>query len=77
MMHLIATAGGIRVPNVKEAMKAGADILVVGRAFPRKQGHQPCGRSVHHGTEQGRDRPVPGYDGLLRYQLIFRLYRIF
>jgi len=28
---LIATAGGIKVPNVKEALKAGADILVVGR----------------------------------------------
>ncbi|KQC05102.1 MAG: bifunctional formaldehyde-activating protein/3-hexulose-6-phosphate synthase [Methanoculleus sp. SDB] len=30
---LIATAGGIRQPVVKEALKAGADIIVVGRAI--------------------------------------------
>nr|WP_320160255.1 bifunctional 5,6,7,8-tetrahydromethanopterin hydro-lyase/3-hexulose-6-phosphate synthase [uncultured Methanoregula sp.] len=30
---LVATAGGIRVDVVKEALKAGADILVVGRAI--------------------------------------------
>jgi len=30
---LIATAGGIRVNIVKDALKAGADILVVGRAI--------------------------------------------
>jgi len=30
---LIATAGGIRVNVVKDALKAGADILVVGRAI--------------------------------------------
>jgi bifunctional enzyme Fae/Hps len=30
---LVATAGGIRAPNVKEALAAGADILVVGRAI--------------------------------------------
>jgi bifunctional enzyme Fae/Hps len=30
---LVATAGGIRVENVKDARKAGADILVVGRAI--------------------------------------------
>ncbi len=30
---LVATAGGIRQPVVKDALKAGADILVVGRAI--------------------------------------------
>jgi bifunctional enzyme Fae/Hps len=30
---LVATAGGIRVPVVKAAVKAGADIIVVGRAI--------------------------------------------
>ena len=30
---LVATAGGIRVDVVKDAVKAGADILVVGRAI--------------------------------------------
>jgi bifunctional enzyme Fae/Hps len=30
---LVATAGGIRVDVVKDALKAGADILVVGRAI--------------------------------------------
>jgi bifunctional enzyme Fae/Hps len=30
---LVATAGGIRVENVRDARKAGADILVVGRAI--------------------------------------------
>jgi bifunctional enzyme Fae/Hps len=30
---LVATAGGIRVPVVKTALKAGADIIVVGRAI--------------------------------------------
>ncbi|MDI9633917.1 MAG: bifunctional 5,6,7,8-tetrahydromethanopterin hydro-lyase/3-hexulose-6-phosphate synthase [Methanolinea sp.] len=30
---LVATAGGIRVENVKEALAAGADIVVVGRAI--------------------------------------------
>jgi len=30
---LVATAGGIRAPNVKEALASGADILVVGRAI--------------------------------------------
>jgi bifunctional enzyme Fae/Hps len=30
---LVATAGGIRVNVVKDALKAGADILVVGRAI--------------------------------------------
>jgi 3-keto-L-gulonate-6-phosphate decarboxylase len=31
----VATAGGIRVDVVKDALKAGADILVVGRALLR------------------------------------------
>ena len=30
---IVATAGGIRVENVKDALKSGADILVVGRAI--------------------------------------------
>jgi bifunctional enzyme Fae/Hps len=30
---LVATAGGIRVPVVNTALKAGADIIVVGRAI--------------------------------------------
>jgi len=30
---LVATAGGIRVDVVKEALRSGADILVVGRAI--------------------------------------------
>ncbi len=30
---LVATAGGIRVNVVKDALKSGADILVVGRAI--------------------------------------------
>lgn len=30
---MIAVAGGIRVSNVKNALKAGADIIVVGRAI--------------------------------------------
>jgi bifunctional enzyme Fae/Hps len=30
---LVATAGGVRVNVVKDALKAGADILVVGRAI--------------------------------------------
>ena len=30
---LVAVAGGIRVRKVKEALKSGADILVVGRAI--------------------------------------------
>jgi len=32
---LVATAGGIRTNVVKDALKAGADILVVGRALLR------------------------------------------
>jgi bifunctional enzyme Fae/Hps len=30
---LVATAGGVRVNVIKDALKAGADILVVGRAI--------------------------------------------
>ncbi|VVB88446.1 Bifunctional enzyme Fae/Hps [uncultured archaeon] len=32
---LIAVAGGIRVDTVKDALKAGADIIVVGRAITK------------------------------------------
>ncbi|HWQ66480.1 MAG TPA: bifunctional 5,6,7,8-tetrahydromethanopterin hydro-lyase/3-hexulose-6-phosphate synthase [Methanospirillum sp.] len=42
---LVATAGGIRVPVVKEALKAGADILVVGRAIT-------ASKDVHHAAEE-------------------------
>ncbi len=42
---LVATAGGIKVPNVKEALKAGADILVVGRAIT-------ASKDIAHAAEQ-------------------------
>lgn len=42
---LIATAGGIRVDVVKTALKAGADILVVGRAIT-------ASKDVHHAAEE-------------------------
>ena len=32
---LVAVAGGIRVDSVKDALKAGADIIVVGRAITK------------------------------------------
>jgi bifunctional enzyme Fae/Hps len=41
---LIATAGGIRVNVVKDALKAGADILVVGRAIT-------ASKDIHHAAE--------------------------
>jgi bifunctional enzyme Fae/Hps len=42
---LVATAGGIRVPVVKTALKAGADIIVVGRAIT-------ASRDVRHAAEE-------------------------
>jgi len=42
---LVATAGGIRVQNVKDALKAGADILVVGRAIT-------ASKDISHAAEQ-------------------------
>jgi len=42
---LVATAGGIRVPVVKTALKAGADIVVVGRAIT-------ASRDVRHAAEE-------------------------
>jgi bifunctional enzyme Fae/Hps len=42
---LVATAGGIRVPVVKAAVKAGADIIVVGRAIT-------ASRDVRHAAEE-------------------------
>jgi bifunctional enzyme Fae/Hps len=42
---LVATAGGIRVPMVKTALKAGADIIVVGRAIT-------ASRDVRHAAEE-------------------------
>jgi bifunctional enzyme Fae/Hps len=41
---LIATAGGIRVNIVKDALKAGADILVVGRAIT-------ASKDINHAAE--------------------------
>jgi bifunctional enzyme Fae/Hps len=41
---LIATAGGIRVNVVKDALKAGADILVVGRAIT-------ASKDINHAAE--------------------------
>jgi bifunctional enzyme Fae/Hps len=37
---LVAVAGGIKIPKVKEALTSGADILVVGRAIT-------CAKDVH------------------------------
>ncbi|MEM0498982.1 MAG: bifunctional formaldehyde-activating protein/3-hexulose-6-phosphate synthase, partial [Methanothrix sp.] len=34
---LVAVAGGIRVDNVRDALRAGADIIVVGRAITRSK----------------------------------------
>jgi bifunctional enzyme Fae/Hps len=42
---LVATAGGIRVPVVKAALKAGADIIVVGRAIT-------ASKDIHHAAEE-------------------------
>ena len=42
---LVATAGGIRVPVVNEALKTGADILVVGRAIT-------ASKDVRHAAEE-------------------------
>ncbi|HOL41998.1 MAG TPA: bifunctional 5,6,7,8-tetrahydromethanopterin hydro-lyase/3-hexulose-6-phosphate synthase [Methanospirillum sp.] len=42
---LVATAGGIRVPVVKDALKTGADILVVGRAIT-------ASKDVRHAAEE-------------------------
>jgi bifunctional enzyme Fae/Hps len=42
---LVATAGGIRVPVVKTALKAGADIIVVGRAIT-------ASKDIHHAAEE-------------------------
>jgi bifunctional enzyme Fae/Hps len=46
---LVATAGGIRVPAVKAAVKAGADIIVVGRAIT-------ASRDIKHATEEFLDQ---------------------
>ncbi len=42
---LVATAGGIRVPVVKDALASGADILVVGRAIT-------ASKDVRHAAEE-------------------------
>jgi bifunctional enzyme Fae/Hps len=46
---LVATAGGIRVPVVKAAVKAGADIIVVGRAIT-------ASRDIKHAAEEFLDQ---------------------
>jgi bifunctional enzyme Fae/Hps len=46
---LVATAGGIRVPVVKAAIKAGADIIVVGRAIT-------ASRDIKHAAEEFLDQ---------------------
>lgn len=46
---LVATAGGIRVPVVKEALATGADILVVGRAIT-------ASKDVRHAAEEFLDK---------------------
>ena len=46
---LVATAGGIRVPAVKMAIKAGADIIVVGRAIT-------ASRDIKHAAEEFLDQ---------------------
>jgi len=46
---LVATAGGIRVPAVKMAIKAGADIIVVSRAIT-------ASRDIKHAAEEFLDQ---------------------
>ena len=46
---LVATAGGIRVDVVKDALKAGADILVVGRAIT-------ASKDIGHAAEEFLDQ---------------------
>jgi bifunctional enzyme Fae/Hps len=46
---LVATAGGIRVEVVKDALKAGADILVVGRSIT-------ASKDIGHATDEFLDQ---------------------
>jgi bifunctional enzyme Fae/Hps len=46
---LVATAGGIRVDVVKDALKAGADILVVGRAIT-------ASKDIEHAADEFLDQ---------------------
>ncbi|HUK93040.1 MAG TPA: bifunctional 5,6,7,8-tetrahydromethanopterin hydro-lyase/3-hexulose-6-phosphate synthase [Methanomicrobiales archaeon] len=46
---LVATAGGIKVPVVKAAIKSGADIIVVGRAIT-------ASRDIKHAAEEFLDQ---------------------
>jgi len=46
---LVATAGGIRIDVVKDALKAGADILVVGRAIT-------ASKDIEHAAEEFLDQ---------------------
>jgi bifunctional enzyme Fae/Hps len=45
----VATAGGVRVNVVKDALKAGADILVVGRAIT-------ASKDVKHAADEFIDK---------------------
>ena len=62
---LVATAGGVRVNVVKDALKAGADILVVGRAITASKDVGHAADEFLEQAEPGRDRPVQDYDGFL------------
>jgi len=44
---LVAVAGGIRVDSVKEALKSGADIIVVGRAITKAKECTFHDRAIH------------------------------
>jgi len=46
---LVATAGGIRIEVVKDALKAGADILVVGRGIT-------ASKDISHATDEFLDQ---------------------
>jgi bifunctional enzyme Fae/Hps len=51
---LVATAGGIRVPVVKDALNTGADILVVGRAITASKDGQDMLQKCRSGAAQLR-----------------------
>jgi bifunctional enzyme Fae/Hps len=49
---LVAVAGGIRVDTIGEALKAGADILVVGRAITRSRDIRDAAEQFLAGLKQ-------------------------
>jgi len=63
---LVATAGGIRSNVMKDSLKAGADILVVGRAITASKDVGHAADEFLEQIDRGRYRPVPDYDGFLR-----------